>query len=85
MINQDLESKELSKITLVATLPSPDYKPTVYLAMLHMITGNKRKSSVVIQRYDSTAPGQNPVWKPLRSVVATPAPQLTVLPGISKN
>jgi hypothetical protein len=85
MANQDSGSKGSVKITIVNALPSPDYQPTVHLAMLRVVVRGKLASTVVIQRHDSAVPGQEPVWKPLPDVVATQAPQLIIVPGMSHN
>jgi hypothetical protein len=89
MKNTDTASKEPSnkptKIAIVNALPSPDYQPTVRIALLHVMVGRKLKSTTVIQRYDSTVPGHEPVWMPLPAVVAMQEPQLIVLPGASRN
>jgi hypothetical protein len=81
MENKASVSNESSKIAIVDTLPSPDYKPTVNLAMLQIVVRGKLVSSVIIQRHDSTVLGQEPAWKPLPMVIAQQAPQLIVLPG----
>ena len=75
------ESKGSNKVNIVDVLPSPDYKPTVNLAMLQLVIRGKVASSVIIQRYDSAVPGQEPVWKPLPMVIAQQTPQLIVVPG----
>ena len=72
------------KLNIVDVLPSPDYSPTVNLAMLCVISG-RSKTMAVIQRYDSTVQGQEPVWKALPNVVATQQPKLIIVPGDSKN
>ena len=72
------------KLNIVDALPSLDYKPTMNLAMLHVVSG-RSKNTTVIQQYDSTVPGQEPVWKALPNVIATQQPKLIVVPGNSRN
>ena len=74
-------NKKQEKIAIVDALPSSSYKPTVNLAMLQIVIRGKLVSSVVIQRYDSDVPGQEPVYKPLPTVVARQETPLIVVPG----
>jgi hypothetical protein len=84
---KDSASNGSSKINIVDTLPSPDYKPTVNLAMLQIVIKGKVVSAVIIQRYVSAVAGQEPVWKPLPMVIAqqTPQSKLWMPGGASRN
>jgi hypothetical protein len=70
-----------TQITIVDKLPSENYQPTAHLAVMHIVSG-KMRSSVIIQRHDSTVKGEEPVWKPLPTMVAQQQAPLIVLPNI---
>lgn len=78
-------SKKNVKIDIANKPPSPNYLPTVNLMMMQMVVRGKVVSAVIIQRHDSHVPGENSVWIPLQTITATQAPQIIIMPGMSRN